>query len=458
MTYDRSGAEIRLYFDGIQRAIYNIGDSEGFDFRNDRPLTVGWTGSDADPGGPTIKGGAENLQRLVDAFNALGADRVQPEELVDLISDPKTLLERKAREKGARLGAGGAAFVESMRSADLGNIKKAESALMKSPYTVHQNRKFTSIAPVSELYTLIGDRVMIREDGALAVARSRTLGSTRFRRRRTRGVESRAVGRRHAALLRSTLRIGAREARREDFTDHVRVLEHLARGQALHRGEGRLGLASDNRGDDPPRGRDLVMMQETYSHGDFIAAELGYYFAAGIDWDYINQGANISVLSRYPIEELYVPPGSTFNNVGVKVALSKTQSMYVMSNWYGMNQFPAVYEFHENRFKESDITPTLFGGDFNAIPHIDGGKSPASVKLLDSGFTDAYRSLHPDHVKHPGASHRSGRRIDQLFFKGSGLRNTSTRVVSTWPTGFPSDHYMVIASFDLGGASDKKKE
>ena len=91
----------------------------------------------------------------------------------------------------------------------------------------------------------------------------------------------------------------------------------------------------------------MIMMQETYSSGDFIAAELGYYFATTVDWDYLNQGANISVLSRYPIEELHVQEDSPFQNVGTKVAISRTQDLYVMSNWYGMDQFPDVFDFHQ---------------------------------------------------------------------------------------------------------------
>ncbi len=194
---------------------------------------------------------------------------------------------------------------------------------------------------------------------------------------------------------------------------------------------------------------DVIMMQETYSSGDFIAAELGYYFATTVDWDYLNQGANISVLSRYPIKEVHVQEDSPFQNVGVKIAISRTQDLYAMSNWYGMDQFPAVFDFHESRFQESDDIPTLFAGDFNAVPHTDGGDSPASLALLEAGFTDAFRSLYPDVEEHPGASHRSGRRIDQLYYKGGGLKNTSTRVISTRPGGFPSDHFLILATFDL---------
>ena len=120
-----------------------------------------------------------------------------------------------------------------------------------------------------------------------------------------------------------------------------------------------------------------------------------------------------------------------------------------MSNWYGMNQFPAVFDFHRTSFGGSDSIPVLFGGDFNAVPHTDGGSSPASVALMDAGFTDAFRSLYPDVQERPGATHRSGRRIDQLFYKGAGLTNSSTRVISTWDRGFPSDHFMILSRFEL---------
>ena len=120
-----------------------------------------------------------------------------------------------------------------------------------------------------------------------------------------------------------------------------------------------------------------------------------------------------------------------------------------MSNWYGMDQFSNVIDFHGARFGESESIPTLFAGDFNAVPHTDGADSPHSRVLLDAGFTDAFRSLHPDTRAEPGYTHRSGRRIDQLYYKGSGLRNTSTSLISTWPTGFPSDHYLIRATFEL---------
>ena len=68
-------------------------------------------------------------------------------------------------------------------------------------------------------------------------------------------------------------------------------------------------------------GVDVVLMQETYSAGDFIAAELGFELATTVDWDYLNQGSNISVLSRYPIAEIRVPEAAPFMNVAARVVL-----------------------------------------------------------------------------------------------------------------------------------------
>jgi hypothetical protein len=191
------------------------------------------------------------------------------------------------------------------------------------------------------------------------------------------------------------------------------------------------------------------MMQESYSSADYIAAELGYSFATTVDWDYLNQGSNISVLSRYPIDEVFVPETAAFMNVGTRIAISKNQDIYVMSNWYGMRQFADVYRFHQSRFQKSGAMPVLFGGDFNAVPHTDGGDSPASKKLTDNGFTDAFRSTYPDVEKYPGYTHISDRRIDQLYYKGKALENTATKQFTSWPTGFPSDHALIKAEFTI---------
>ncbi|MBL4770528.1 MAG: endonuclease/exonuclease/phosphatase family protein [Planctomycetes bacterium] len=462
MTYDGAQSNVRLYFDGRERAMYNLADANGFDFANASPLAVGWKKEKYERHegfGHTVEGGAGNLQELVDAFNDLGIEPVQSDEFTDLIVDPTGLFNQRVQKQVDLLDADGAtALLEAMALADLGPLKKAESVLMRSPYTVHQNRQFTDIAPVTKLYALENGRVIIRDSGAKAIAARERLDQPDFE------IDNLAIWNR----VLSRDEVGASYARhfeavvREpqesipEITAAAWNIEHggLHFTMAEHGWDSRLTIAEMIRS----QGIDVVMMQETYSSGDFIAAELGYYFAEGVDWDYINQGANISVLSRYPIEELHVPASAPFSNLAVKVKLSKTQDMHVMSNWYGMNKFPAVMKFHGARFDASDVTPTLFAGDFNAIPHTDGGDSPASRQLLESGFVDAYRSLHKIVKDFPGATHADGQRIDQLYYKGAGLTNTSTKIISSWPTGFPSDHYLLVSSFDLKTGQEEARK
>ena len=454
MTFSADRAQVRLYFDGANWVTYNVTDSNGFDFSNPNPTVVGWDGSEADAqagsgeGHPGIAAGAVQLQELVDAFNAFGLSPIRPDELLELIAEPRGVFETKVAEAAARR-SDGAAFLEAMAAADWDPVSQAESALMASPYTVHQNQNFTGIALVTQLYALVGGEVVIRPEGAQAVVEAERLDAPDF----------------EMDNLVIWDRVVSADEVSSSFSEHFPTTEVALQDNVSSLTSGVWNIWHGGKHFTPEKdgwdsrvaiadmllaeGADVVMMQETYSSGDFIAAELGYYFATTVDWDYLNQGANISVMSRYPINEVYVSEDSPFQNVGTKVAISLTQDLYVMSNWYGMDQFPDVFDFHQSRFGESDQIPTLFGGDFNAVPHTDGGDSPASVALLDAGFTDAFRSLYPDVTTHPGPTHRNGQRIDQLYYKGTGLTNTSTQIISTGPIGFPSDHSMILSKFDL---------
>ena len=437
MTYSVERSEIRLFYDGVNWVTYHVADSDGFDFGSARPATVGWEASVAPVPEllPAIASGAERLQTFVDAFNALSERPIESDEFLRLIVDPRSLFEQRAGR-----GIGDEAW---------GPVAAAEAALMENPYTIHQALEFMEAAPLTKIYSLIDGKVVIRRDVAARYAErvrlsapdsyiddlaiwDRVLSPEEVRSSYTEHFESTdaTLAEEVSTLTAAAWNIwhGGKHFTPEEhgWDSRVRVAEMIAE-----------------------EGVDVVMMQETYSSGDFIAAELGYYFATTVDRDYLNQGANISVLSRYPIREVHVQDDSPFQNVGAKVQLSSAQDLYVMSNWYGMNQFPAVFDFHESRFAQSGTVPTLFGGDFNAVPHTDGGDSPASTALMDAGFTDAFRSLYPDVEQRPGPTHRSGRRIDQLYYKGAGLKNTSTRVISTRSRGFPSDHFLIVSRFDL---------
>ncbi|MFC1544072.1 endonuclease/exonuclease/phosphatase family protein [Gemmatimonadota bacterium] len=452
MTCSSERSEIRLFYDGVNWVSYHVSDSDGFDFTNTRPMVVGWAGRSTDERPeilPAIREGAEQLQNLVDAFDSFGLSEVEPEEFVHLITDPRRLFRGKVNEAAALQGADSLAFREAMEAVDWEPVAEAESGLMSNPYTVHQVVDFMETAPLMKIYALVDGEVTIRRDAAEAFAERERLYAPEFDMDNL-AVWDRVLSSEEVLSSCAGFFEPAGAVLEEDLTSMTAASWNIWHGGkhytvSEHGWDSRVAIAEMLEAENV----DVIMMQETYSSGDFIAAELGYYFATTVDWDYLNQGANISVLSRYPIKEVHVQEDSPFQNVGVKIAISRTQDLYVMSNWYGMDQFPAVFAFHQSRFQESDTIPTLFAGDFNAVPHTDGGDSPASRALLEAGFTDAFRSLYPDVEEHPGASHRSGRRIDQLYYKGRGLKNTSTRVISTRPGGFPSDHFLILSRFDL---------
>jgi endonuclease/exonuclease/phosphatase (EEP) superfamily protein YafD len=438
MTYSVEQSEVRLFYDGVNWVSYHLTDATGFDFTSPNPATVGWDARDVDPVPemlPLVESGGERLQTFVDAFNALGERPIESDEFVRAIVDPRALFEERAGHE--------------IDDQAWGPVAAAEAALMENPYTIHQALEFMVAAPLTKIYALIDGQVVIRRDVASRYAERERLSTPDF------DIDELAIWDR--VLSPEEVRSAYAEYLEPADAPLAETVSTLT-AAAWNIWHGGKHFTPEQHGWDSrvrvaemlaDEGVDVVMMQETYSSGDFIAAELGYYFATTVDRDYLNQGANISVLSRYPIRELHVQEDSPFNNVGTRVELSGTQDIHVMSNWYGMNQFSAVFAFHRERFAAADTVPVLFGGDFNAIPHTDGGDSPASVALLDAGFTDAFRSLHDDVQEWPGATHRSGQRIDQLYYKGVGLKNTSTRVISTRDWGFPSDHFLILSRFDL---------
>ncbi len=439
LTYWKASSECRIYYDGQHIASYQV----GFDFSNEQALTIGTTRSNLDIDrkySPQIEAGKKQLQILVDRFHELGIGSLQEDEFLDLIVEPEDLAARKAKEGGQ------AGKLDQDR---LSVVLDHRKELVSNPYTVYQNRALTNLKPISKLYALKKDRVVLNETIATSFTAKEKLYPADFAMDKLTVWEETLSP---AAVLESY-----RQFRPTKEPKLKKKLKHLTVGVwniwhgGIHWNKEKDGWDSRRRIVEMLKKRkvDIVLMQETYSSGDFIAAELGYYYATTSDWDYRFQGSNISVISRYPIEEIQVNEETEFNNVAVKLAISQTQKAWAMSNWYGMQQFPTVYDFHADRFSTTEEIPVFFGGDFNAVPHTDGGDSPASRKLLEAGFTDAFRSLNPDPQKHPGFTHRSGSRIDQLYYKGAQIKNLSTEVLSTWPTGFPSDHYLIVSKFRL---------
>jgi len=440
LTFSKALTEMRLYYDGRPVAVYKV----GFNFSNDEPLRMGVPNEGIDHENvmlTEIEDGAKALQAFVDVFQALGAGQVEDDAWLDLIVDPEALYEKKRLAQGL-VGV-------QADTVKLKRMRQVHRALRTSPYTVYQNRKLTALKPVSRLYGLEKGRVVMDKRLAMAYTTEEQLHPADF------DMDELSI---HETVLSADEVLAQyRRYRTVKAEPAVKTLQSLTVGVwniwhgGIHWNEKEHGWDSRRRIVEMLKANevDVLLMQESYSNGDFIAAELGWVLATTSDWDYCFQGSNISVLSRFPITELHVLPAAEFNNVAVKLQISETQSIHAMSNWYGMRIFPDVYTFHEARFAQSETTPVFFGGDFNAVPHTDGGESPASLKMLENGFTDAYRSLFPDVEQYPGFSHQEGVRIDQLYYKGRGVRHQSTEVISTWPGGFPSDHFLIVSRFQL---------
>lgn len=440
MTYSKELSEIRLYYDSQAKAIYNV----GFDFKNTNPLVIGSKKNNFNYNTnilPSILTGAVALQALVDAFNNIATENVSEEEFLSLIVDPKELYARKSKNTAETLS--------KEKEVLFNAVLKARGKLSTNPYTVFQNMELTKLKPISKLYSLKNGRVTINNYYAKQYTNEEQLYPSEF------SMDDLTIWnhtlspdevRNSYSKYKNTTAFKL-EKKQDSITVASWNIWHGGKHFTVN-GDGwdsRLRIAELIK----KNKIDIVLMQETYSSGDYIAAELGYYFATTSDWDYCFQGSNISVLSRYPIDKLEVLKETEFMNVAVKISVSNTQHIYAMSNWYGMSSFPLVYDFHQEKFNNSDTIPVIFGGDFNAVPQTDGGDNPASIKLIGNGFTDAYRNLYPNTKDFPGYSHASGSRIDQLYYKGKGLINTATELISTWPSGFPSDHYLIISKFAL---------
>ena len=434
ITYSKENSEFRLYYDGQNKAIYKV----NFDFTNNNPLKIGAPKNTfSKTYSQDIENGLTLLQSIVDEFNALGLKPIKGEEFLDLIVDSNDLIKKKLNRK------------KSPNKNQLSKISDIKRKLGTNPYTVSQNMKLTVLKPISSIYSLQNGKVVINDTIGKSFTKKEQLYASDFKMDRLSIWESTIND---EDILNSYRMF--KKTKPQRLTENLKNFNvgvwNIWHG-GIHWSLKKDGWDSRKRIVEMIKEKDLdvILMQETYSNGDFIAAELGYYFATTSDWDYKYQGANISVISRYPIKEVKVSKETEFNNVAVKLAISKTQEVWAMSNWYGMNNFPKVFDYHKTRFDNSDNIPIFFGGDFNAVPHTDGGKSPASKKLMKEGFTDAYRSMYTNVTENPGYTHQENIRIDQLFYKGKGLKNTFTEVISTWPTGFPSDHYLIVSKFEL---------
>ena len=124
--------------------------------------------------------------------------------------------------------------------------------------------------------------------------------------------------------------------------------------------------------------------------------------------------------------------------------------------------------------------PIFVVGDFNEPSHLDWTEAaakaghhpmkvafPNSRRMVEAGFTDSYRTIHPDEVAKPGLTwspvyepqHPDHHlmRIDYVYFKGNGVEVTDAKIVGEdnehadiVVSPYPSDHRAVVATFTVG--------
>lgn len=230
-------------------------------------------------------------------------------------------------------------------------------------------------------------------------------------------------------------------------------------------------------------GAEIAGLIETYGSGEKIADALGYYF--------YSRSNNLSIISRYPIEETY-DIFHPFNCGGALIRISQSQKIRYVNLW--LNYLPLTNEQIQNQLPSKEIEasewktratevqqilkemsplyanediPLIVSGDFNSGSHLDWTKKashlyegytvewPTSQLMTKAGFTDSYRYLYPNPVTHscmtwsPMAKNELQYRIDFIYYKGKGIQPKDSYMIDKHPIRFPSDHAAMVTLFNL---------
>ncbi len=226
---------------------------------------------------------------------------------------------------------------------------------------------------------------------------------------------------------------------------------------------------------------DIIMMQETYGSGPLIADALGYYFYLA--------SANISIISKYPIEKTWIEYHELWSGIA-SIRLSENQRINLASIW--LHYLPGwssdsrkpdatpeklIAGEQKNRHREikeilkelkpqidrADEVPLIIGGDFNSPSHLDWVQSkkewhnnltvdwPVSIEMNNAGFRDSFREMHPDldYASSSMSAEKLSWRIDYIYYKGRKLKAISSDMHFKYKGVWPSDHPAVITTLSI---------
>lgn len=251
---------------------------------------------------------------------------------------------------------------------------------------------------------------------------------------------------------------------------------------------------------------DIIGLQEAGGSADDIANLLGFY------WHSFN--VDLSVISRYPITQV-ISGGFTSTTRGVKIQLSLGQEVYLFDSHLApypyqpydirdglvTTESQAIIDAESARGSQMNSLlshvsgavgtglPVFLVGDFNEPSHLDWTQEaadaelnfgmkvdwPASSKLADAGFVDAFREVRPDEVNDqartwtPGAppptigANEVHDRIDFVYYNAPPQvvatealtigYNTNDGFTDISVQPYPSDHRAVVVEFDLSFAN-----
>ncbi len=230
---------------------------------------------------------------------------------------------------------------------------------------------------------------------------------------------------------------------------------------------------------------DIVALQEEFGSGEYIADKLDYYL--------YRRSENLCLISRFPLGKhynIYKP----MNSGGVEVLVNDETSLLVCPVWLNFqpningllmntsiptdtiidiendtraNEATFILSELDRLNNDMRTNAVILAGDFNSGSHLDWTLRnkqnkyqkeipfPATQKVMQKGFIDAYREMWPDEILHSGNTYsplfKEGYqdRIDFIFYKGKTLKAINATVINSTTQIFPSDHAAVVVTFKL---------
>ncbi|MFN7172650.1 MAG: endonuclease/exonuclease/phosphatase family protein [Fimbriimonadaceae bacterium] len=239
---------------------------------------------------------------------------------------------------------------------------------------------------------------------------------------------------------------------------------------------------------------DVVLMQETYGSGEFFLKGLGFHF--------LPRGTNVSIFSRFPIEE-DISVFEPFKCVGALLRLPNGRRVAVYSIWlpyaediwipeiranaddrrmlaacepsaHDLEQILSLINKRLEGPKYADIS-VIIGGDFNSMSHLDWAEIGrehygrpiewrTSLLMAEDGYRDAFREANPaidrdaDSTWSPRFPEQEQERIDFVYFRGEGVEVSQSQRINDSTGPFPSDHAAVLAELKISARPPTPKE